>query len=216
MLAPESNGEGNAFPAIAVLAISPARNNAVAVTARPASGGPPVNWRWTGRGGAWVVYINTPQQAGGPAGSGRQAAYCLRPKSLISRCGAGRARRDEPLAGRSLRDMAVSREGQLGHGHWVGAWLAQLRPPGQVITAPPVTSRIVPVIQAASPEARNTAALATSCVVPSRFSGWYSAMAACWAGGIRSWLRSVRIVSGAMQFTLIPCGPAWAATSWVS
>src|SRR5215469_8739408 len=48
MLAPGSNGEGNAFPAITVLAIRPARNNAVEVTARPASGGPPGNWRWTG------------------------------------------------------------------------------------------------------------------------------------------------------------------------
>ena len=46
--------------AITVLAIRPARNNAVEVTARPASGGPPGNWRWTGRDGAWVVYIMPP------------------------------------------------------------------------------------------------------------------------------------------------------------
>jgi hypothetical protein len=42
------------------------------------------------------------------------------------------------------------------------------------------------------------------------------AIAVCWAGGIRSRLRSVRIVSGAMQFTRIRYVPAWAATSWVS
>src|SRR5215468_7115327 len=65
MLTPGSNGEGNAFPAITVLAIRPARNNAVEVTARPASGGPPGNWRWAGRGGAWVAYITPPWQAGG-------------------------------------------------------------------------------------------------------------------------------------------------------
>jgi AcrR family transcriptional regulator len=42
------------------------------------------------------------------------------------------------------------------------------------------------VIQAASPEARNTAALATSWGVPRRLSGWKSTMAACCGGGIRS------------------------------
>jgi hypothetical protein len=29
-------------------------------------------------------------------------------------------------------------------------------------------------------------------------------------------LRAVKIVFGAMQFTLIPLGPTWAATSWVN
>src|SRR6516162_9093345 len=63
MLAPESNGEGNAVPAMAVLAINPVRNNAVETAARPASGGPPGNWRCIGRGGASVVYIRPPWQA---------------------------------------------------------------------------------------------------------------------------------------------------------
>ena len=48
------------------------------------------------------------------------------------------------------------------------------------MTAPPVMSRISTVIQAAASEAKKTAAAATSCGVPSRFSGCWPAQAACW------------------------------------
>lgn len=72
------------------------------------------------------------------------------------------------------------------------------------------------MIHAAASEARKAAAAATSAGVPSRFSGWNSAQASCWAAGICWRLRSVRMVSGAMQLARIPYGPAWAATSWVS
>jgi hypothetical protein len=92
-------------------------------------------------------------------------------------------------------------------------WLSR---PDQVMTAPPAISRTTPVIHAAASEARNTAAAATSAGVPSRFRGWNSAQSACWAAGISCRLRSVRMVSGAMQLARIPYGPAWAATSWVS
>src|SRR5215467_11989267 len=68
MLAPESNGEGNVAPAMAVLAIRPVRNKAVETAARPVRGGPPGNWRCIGRGGASVVYIGPPWQGDCPDG----------------------------------------------------------------------------------------------------------------------------------------------------
>ena len=72
------------------------------------------------------------------------------------------------------------------------------------MTAPPATSNTTPVTQDASSEARKRAARATSSGVPSRLSGWSSFRESCWALGMRSRLRSVRITSGAMQFTRMP------------
>src|ERR1700732_5497260 len=45
--------------------------------------------------------------------------------------------------------------------------------------------------------------------------GCWLISASCWASGMRCLLRSVRIVSGAMQFARIPYGPTWTARSWV-
>src|SRR5215467_1994533 len=117
----------------------------------------------------------------------------------------------EPRLGRDRLDVV------LGRSHGVSRCSRRagfrLR---QGMIAPPVMSRTTPVIQAAASEARKAAALATSWGVPSRLSGWTSAKATCWSLGIRSRLRSVRMVSGAMQLARIPNGPACAATSFVS
>jgi hypothetical protein len=52
------------------------------------------------------------------------------------------------------------------------------------MTVPPAMSRTTPVIHAAASEARKAAAAAPSPGVPSRFSGWNSTQASCWAAGI--------------------------------
>src|SRR5438093_6530941 len=83
------------------------------------------------------------------------------------------------------------------------------------IVAPPATSSTIPVIQPASSEARKRAARATSSGIPSRRIGCASINICRCVSGMRSLLRSVRIVSGAMQFTRIPNGPTWAARSCV-
>src|SRR5207249_1486333 len=83
------------------------------------------------------------------------------------------------------------------------------------IVAPPATSSTIPVIQPASSEARNRAARATSSGIPSRRIGCASISICRCATGMRSLLRSVRIVSGAMQLARIPKGPTWAARSCV-
>src|SRR5437667_205316 len=79
------------------------------------------------------------------------------------------------------------------------------------MTAPPVTSRITPVIQPASSDARNRAACATSSGVPRRLIGWASINCCCIGSEIHWWFFSVRIVSGARAFTRIPNGPTWVA-----
>jgi hypothetical protein len=66
------------------------------------------------------------------------------------------------------------------------------------------------VIQPDSSDARNSAAAATSSGVPSRRTGCWPTSSSCCAAGMRSRFRSVRIVSGAMQFTRTPAAPAWA------
>src|ERR1700730_1037719 len=73
----------------------------------------------------------------------------------------------------------------------------------------------MPVIHLALSEARYRAASATSSGVPRRLMGCWLISASCWASGMRCLLRSVRIVSGAMQFARIPYGPTWTARSWV-
>src|SRR5438876_1536365 len=83
------------------------------------------------------------------------------------------------------------------------------------IVAPPATSSTIPVIQPASSEARKRAARARSSGIPSRRIGCASINICRCVSGMRSLLRSVRIVSGAMQFTRIPKGPTWAARSCV-
>ena len=74
------------------------------------------------------------------------------------------------------------------------------------------------MIQAAASEARNAAAAATSAGVPSRLSGWIPAQQVCWAAGISSRLRSVRMVSGAMQLARIagPHSTAIEIVSWMT
>jgi len=69
-------------------------------------------------------------------------------------------------------------------------------------------SRITPVIQLDSWDARKRAAWATSSGVPSRRRGCASTSIAFVASGIRRTLFSVRMVSGAMELARIPCGPA--------
>src|SRR5262249_1406321 len=83
----------------------------------------------------------------------------------------------------------------------------------QRITARPATSITVPVIQAALSLARKSAASATSAGVPSLCIGWLSRRDACNGSGMETFVRSVRMVSGAMQLARTPQAPAWAATS---
>ena len=64
------------------------------------------------------------------------------------------------------------------------------------ITAPPATSSTTPVIQPASPDARKTAACATSSGVPRHLSGWASTNDASCSLGMRSRFRSVRRLRG--------------------
>ena len=85
----------------------------------------------------------------------------------------------------------------------------------QTITAPPAISSTVPVIQVDISDARNKAASATSRGTPSRRKGCREIMCSRLSSGILLWFRSVIIVSGAMQLTRIPSGPACAATSRV-
>src|SRR2546429_258293 len=84
------------------------------------------------------------------------------------------------------------------------------------MTAPPVTSRITPVIQLASSDARNRAACATSSGVPRRRIGWTSISCCCIGSEIHCLFFAVRIVSGAMAFTWMPNGPTWVAKCCVS
>src|SRR5256886_13831742 len=55
------------------------------------------------------------------------------------------------------------------------------------MTAPPAMSKTIPVIHAASSEARKRAARATSSGVPRRLRGWVSTSVCCTAAGMRSW-----------------------------
>src|SRR4029450_9370673 len=64
------------------------------------------------------------------------------------------------------------------------------------------------LIHAELSEARNRAALATSSGVPSRRIGWFSRSDSCTCSGICCLFVSVMIVSGAMQLTRMPLGPA--------
>src|SRR5215469_16933396 len=100
MLAPESNGEGNDLPAMAVLAIRPVTSNAVETAARPVSGGPPGNWRCVGRGDAWVVYIRPPWQGDCPDGC-RRRRLCYSTSPLSAGCPASPHRGRGPGRSRS-------------------------------------------------------------------------------------------------------------------
>src|SRR5438132_6433968 len=96
-----------------------------------------------------------------------------------------------------------------------GSGARRRQPEPYTIVAPPATSSTIPVIQPASSEARKRAARAKASGIPRRRIGCASINICRCVSGMRSLLRSVRIVSGAMQFTRIPKGPTWAARSCV-
>src|SRR5262245_14362062 len=103
--------------------------------------------------------------------------------------------------------LDCERAEQADHRHDVCQYEHAVQVDHLVITAPPETSRIAPVIQSLSDEARNKAVRATSSGDPRRLRGCESASCACSPAGIILKLRSVRIVSGAMQFTRTLWGP---------